>query len=85
MSEIPNEPMCMPAFPHRFVFGLVLQRNPFLPPDLQDTASKYRAAQAADDVRRARGTDTTEGRMFTVTAVVSMRRCYLGGGRCRRW
>ena len=38
----------------------------FLPPDLQDSATKYRAAHA-DDVRRARGTDTTEGRMFTVT------------------
>ena len=37
----------------------------YLPPDLQDSATKAR--QEADEPRRARGTDTTEGRMFTVT------------------
>ena len=37
----------------------------FLPPDVQDTATRFRAE--GDGPRRARGTDTTEGRMFTVT------------------
>ena len=37
----------------------------FLPPDLQDSATRYR--NEGDSVRRARGTDTTEGRIFTVT------------------
>ena len=38
----------------------------FLPPDLQDTSTRYRH-ERGDEPRRARGTDTTEGRMFTVT------------------
>jgi NADH-quinone oxidoreductase subunit D len=40
----------------------------FLPPDLQDAETRYRAAHGGQDPRRARGTDTTEGRMFTVTS-----------------
>ena len=36
----------------------------FLPPDVQDSAT---TAATSDGPRRARGTDTTEGRMFTVT------------------
>ena len=37
----------------------------FLPPDVQDSATRFRAQ--GDGPRRARGTDTTEGRVFTVT------------------
>jgi len=39
----------------------------FLPGGDQDTATRYRAEQGAENLRRARGTDTTEGRMFTIT------------------
>jgi NADH-quinone oxidoreductase subunit D len=39
----------------------------FLPGGAQDTATRFRAEHAADDLHRARGTDTTEGRMFTIT------------------
>jgi NADH-quinone oxidoreductase subunit D len=40
----------------------------FLPGDLQDSQTRYRAEHAGSSgPRTARGTDTTEGRMFTIT------------------